>query len=136
MLNQIKRIYLVGGAVCLVACSNHSEFDAGEVCLKATDSGESVEVYTIGSGAPRGSCIKNVEQTCEATVDGSVITVSNETHWQRKPGNCVVNAIHLIPTPLLCDEIGPLDPGTYTLVYGDEVTEVELPVDTCEDMEG
>ena len=115
----------------LSACSIHGVEDVGEVCFRATESDAPVEVFTIGNGAPSGQCVENVEHFCEATADGNVITVRSETTWQKKLGRCVTNAIALAPTPVFCDETPPLPPGTYTVVHGADVRQIELPLDSC-----
>jgi len=104
--------------------------DRGDVCLEAPVAGEAATV-TVVPDLCLNNCTRSLEGSCEATLDGTTITVTSAFDWEVKTrGSC--NLICGFPGPAECGDVGPLAEGTYTVVHGEETFDIDVPTgDGC-----
>jgi len=102
--------------------------DEGTVCL-TSDADEVGTIDVFASVCLSSSCSRSAVASCNAVLDGRVITVTAQFDWQEATG------------PVACTDdcgslaaectVGPLEAGTYTLQMGSTVQTVDVP--TTED---
>lgn len=102
--------------------------DEGTACLVATTDGGEGTVTVDAQECMSSSCDRNQVASCEATVDGSTITVTASFEWETATGTqaCTDDCGQLAAD---CST-GELAAGTYTLVYGDQSTEFTVPTES------
>jgi hypothetical protein len=69
------------------------------------------------------SCDRDPRASCEATVDGNVITVTAKGSYTHEEGECTDDCGSLVAS---C-EVGPLPAGDYELRYAGETLALSLP---------
>ena len=67
-------------------------------------------------------CSKYEEFDCQASLDGNNITVTSSHVWKECVG-CICTDNCFRSLPIECNELGPIEPGTYTITYGDQTWE-------------
>jgi hypothetical protein len=103
--------------------------DEGSLCLE--NQGTDVVVTVRAPECLSSSCSRDLGGSCEATVDGDVITLTSEVHWEQN------NGVNIACTddcgaPTVSCTIADLPDGTYTILHGAEEVEVVVPlVEPC-----
>jgi hypothetical protein len=100
--------------------------DEGELCFSSQLDAIAVEVR-----APEcmsSSCSRDTQATCDATVEGNRITITSDIRWEEKDGGLKGCTLDCGTAAADCN-IGQLAPGTYTVVHGEEETELVVPLD-------
>jgi hypothetical protein len=125
-------VALVAGCGLLETWTPVEIIDEGTVCIEgAADAMATVQVFVPGE-CLSSSCDRNRVMACTATLDGSTITVSSEFTWETASGP---NVACTDDCGMLITEctVGPLPAGAYTVVHGDETSNVDIPAEEpCE----
>jgi hypothetical protein len=124
---------------CSTAGTDHSFKDKGKICLFpeggspgnafappptvsfSADRGLSITVQT--PSCLSGSCDKDRQAACSATVNGQVIIVTSSASWRTEGMTCTTDCGALVAqctTP-------PLPAGTYLIQHGAESVPVTIP---------
>lgn len=90
---------------------------------QALEAGDRLTLYATGYG---GCHMRDLEVSCEATVDGDLIDITTETSWVRTEWFAVGCEEILLLTEATC-ETPPLDAGTYTVRYVDSESTLNVP---------
>lgn len=107
-----------------------SYIDEGTVCLEV--SGADVTVTVTAPDCLSSSCSRNLEGTCEATVDGTTITVTSEITWEQAVESPRLGCTDDCGAPIAtCTIPGGLPDGDYTVEIGGTQQEVTLPDAEC-----
>lgn len=115
-------------AATLIGCGPQWEVqtltDEGTACLVGDADGTGT-VHVDAGICLSSSCDRDATMSCEATLDGTTITVTNDASWEAATGNvaCTDDCGFLGTT---C-EVGPLPAGEYTVVLGDSSTTATIP---------
>jgi len=108
-----------------------SYVDEGAVCLEAD--GADVRVTVTAPDCLSSSCSRDLGGQCEATVDGSTITVTSTITWEQAVAGPNLACTDDCGLPQVsCTIPGGLDDGEYTVEIGGESTTVDYPDDACE----
>lgn len=125
----------MGLAVGMVACGARwgtIEFvDEGDVCMGDMDG---AIVATISApDCLSSSCTRNVHGSCEATVDGMRIELTSDISWEETSNRPLKGCNLDCGIATATCTVGELQPGTYTVVLGEQETEVQVPLgeDSC-----
>lgn len=106
-----------------------SRTDEGTTCVKAGSTDKKASIHVNGELCLSSSCSRNIEGSCDATLDGSTITVTSQFDWEENVGANVPCTYDCISRIVECGTVGPLPAGTYTLVHGTASEEVVVPND-------
>ena len=132
--------FLCSAAVALLmmtatACDTETEVqhdDVGRACVggEIAQPGEVVVDFGLCLSS---SCDELVEASCVTSVEGSTITVEGTAIIRSKTGRNVSCTADCGLVATTCD-LPELAPGTYTLIYGGESSELVIPeVDDAEE---
>lgn len=103
-----------------------SQIDEGTSCLEAATADGTGTITVDADVCLSSSCDRNGTSSCEATLDGTTITVTSEFSWETATGIGVACTDDCGMLSAACD-VGPLPEGTYTIVHGTETTTVTVP---------
>ena len=106
-----------------------SQTDEGTTCVKAGSTDQKASIHVNGELCLSSSCSRNIKGSCDATLDGSTITVTSQFDWEENVGANVPCTYDCISRIVECGTVGPLPAGTYTLVHGTASEEVVVPND-------
>lgn len=106
-----------------------SQTDEGTTCVKAGSTDKKASIHVNGELCLSSSCSRNIKGSCDATLDGSTITVTSQFDWEENVGVNVPCTYDCISRIVECGTVGPLPAGTYTLVHGTASEEVVVPND-------
>ncbi len=122
-----------------MACGSHVSFEnEGRLCLFAAEpnpfvtqtpqdfvAGNSVELLVVMESCVSSSCTSDIAATCEASMTGSQITVTSAGSYSEDTGlgGCTDDCRAVSAT---CST-GPLQPGSYTVVHGEDELVLEVP---------
>lgn len=104
--------------------------DEGRVCL--AEEGADLRVTVEAPACLSSSCSRNIEGSCQATVEGSTISVTSDITWEQAvagPNLACTDDCGLASTSCTID--GGLPAGTYTLDIGGEISTLALPGPVC-----
>lgn len=105
--------------------------DEGAVCLEAD--GSDVVVTVTAPDCLSSSCSRNLGGSCEATVDGSTITVTSEITWEEAVAGPNLACTDDCGAPqVTCTIPGGLAAGPYTIEIGEDRVMVDFPEDACD----
>lgn len=103
--------------------------DEGALCFT-----QHIAAVTVRVSAPEcspSSCTRNIESMCSVDVQGDRIEITSEFSWEEptRVHSCTLDC----RTPFAECSVGALADGTYTVVHGDEQSELVVPVgmETC-----
>ncbi|MFK7927274.1 MAG: hypothetical protein AB8H79_03750 [Myxococcota bacterium] len=125
------RTFILASLVLLSGCGvvgpqweDRSQTDQGDLCL-ASNADEDGTVSVFANLCLSSSCSRDAVASCNAVLDGQVITVTAQFDWQEATGNiaCTDDCGSLSAT---C-EVGPLPAGTYTVKMGSGVETFDVP---------
>lgn len=102
-----------------------THLDDGEVCFTAGDGG--VDVVVVLAECLSSSCSRDFAGSCEATVDGSEITLTSTLSWAQNLGEGVPCTDDCGLPQADCTIAGLAD-GTYDVTYGGETFTLTVPV--------
>ena len=130
------------GVLAFLSCStgtDHSFKDQGKICLfpEGTAPGNAFAPPMSVSFPPdrglvitvqapsclSGSCDKDRQAACTATVNGQVIIVTSSASWHREGMTCTLDCGALVAR---CTT-APLPAGTYVIQHGGETLPVTIP---------
>ncbi len=108
-----------------------SYIDEGTVCLE--DDGSDVRVTVTAPDCLSSSCSRNLGGSCEATVEGSTITVTSEIVWENAVSGPNLSCTDDCGLPrVACTIPGGLPEGEYEVVIGDDVQAIDFPMSSCD----
>jgi hypothetical protein len=118
---------VVAVLVCL-ACAEDTHVveytDSGSLCVRSTETG-SVKVRVLFPACLSSSCDEVISSTCEVTETSGTIQVTAHSQVESEGGECTADCGFLVAE---C-ESAPLEPGSYTVVYGANADDIVLPAD-------
>ena len=91
------------------------EANSGGLCITQGESENSIAIG-IQEGCTNG-CTRDMDTECDISLEGNTVTVTSMTTWETCV-NCTCEDICIQSAPTPCGEIGPIEAGTYTIVYG------------------
>jgi len=120
--------------VALFACNEVQEnwemithTDTGTACLDATTADGNGEVTVRSDFCLSSSCSRNAVGSCEATLDGTTITITSQFEVEELTGDEVICTDDCGTIEANCGSVGPLAAGTYTMILGESTEEIEVP---------
>jgi hypothetical protein len=103
-----------------------SYVDEGELCFQQDDTEVVVEVDP--GECLSSSCSRSYEGSCTATVQDDTITVTSDISWEQNEGESVPCTDDCGFTAVTCT-LPALADGTYTVVFGDEQSQLVVPIE-------
>ena len=133
-MNQSLRL-LFFGMVALSGCGERIAVDQARVCFSAEfDATEDPqlqadEALVLFAMASAGCHTEDLAVSCQVERDGDTLFVTTETTWRRTEPLALSCEAVLMMTTTSCETDEPLAAGAYTVVYGDEELDIEIPSD-------
>jgi hypothetical protein len=99
--------------------------DQGDLCFD--QDGEFVTVTVRAPECLSSTCTRDVDGSCDVTIEGSAVSLESDIFWEQKNGPAASCSDDCLRATAICP-LGHLDPGNYELLHGEDRFLMTVPV--------
>jgi hypothetical protein len=99
--------------------------DEGELCFE--QDGEFVTVTVRAPDCLSSTCTRDIDGSCDVRVVDTAIVLESDIFWEQKNGPHASCSDDCLRATAICS-LGRLDPGSYTIVHGEDRFQMTVPV--------